>query len=238
MYTVKRKLLSIDVGADRRLKLSRLLAFCQELSIADTTRLNMGREKTLDKGLLWVIGKQRYIIHRLPEYDDEISLSSWPGETLRALFPRYYNILDKEGIAIEGVAIWSLINKKSRHYIFASDYQIDIPSEAYGSELPFPRKLIPPRLRNTAILDANYSNCDLNGHLNNASYIDFILGLIPISFIKKNEIKSLEIDYKKEIKLGQKVAVKYGRSGKDYWFYNEYFTMKLGFSNEKVDYLM
>ena len=229
MFQTKRKLLSIDVGADKRLKLARLLAFCQEMTIKDLKDHIEVIEKTDTQELLWVIGKQRYVIDKLPLYDTTISLASWSGKTLKALFPRFYEIKDSDSICIKGIAIWSLIKKKSRHYVFASDYQIEIPKEKYGNELPFPKKLIPPKVRNKAILSADYSNCDLNGHLNNASYIDFILSLIPISFIKKNTIKTLEIDYEKEIKIGNEIAVHYGRSNKDYWFYNDYFTIKIGF---------
>ncbi len=229
MFQATRKLLSIDCGADQRLKLARLLAFCQEMSIKDLKDTGIGIENSLSQGLLWVIGKQRYVIHHLPLYDSTIYLTSWSGKTLKALFPRYCEIKDGTSICIEGVSIWSLIKKKSRHFVFASDYGIIIPKEKYGNELPFPNKLIPPKVKKKAILSADYSNCDLNGHLNNASYIDFILSLIPISFIKKNTIKTLEIEYEKEIKIGNKMPLFYGKHNNDYWFYNEYFTIKLGF---------
>lgn len=229
MYSEKRKILSIDVSANKLLSISRLLSLCQELSIEDTTLLGVGKDKTLDKGLLWVIGKQRYKINRLPEYDEEIELKSWPGDTLKALFPRYYQITKDDTILIEGIAIWSLIKKTTRNFILADDYNINIKGEKNGNELPFPKRLIPPKVKNTKVLKADYSNCDLNGHLNNASYVSFILSLIPVSFLNKHTPKVLEIDYDKEIKLGQEVIVNYGKIKNDYWFYNEYFTIKLGF---------
>jgi hypothetical protein len=55
MFVLPWRLLASDCDAERRVKLSALLRSIEEVSIADTTRLHMGREKTLDKGLLWVI---------------------------------------------------------------------------------------------------------------------------------------------------------------------------------------
>jgi acyl-ACP thioesterase len=229
MYTVKRKLLSEDVGPDRKLKLSRLLSFAQELSIAHTTELGMGRHMTLDRDLLWVIGRQRYIFNRLPEYDEDTTLSSWPGMTLKALFPRYYEFKVGDEVVIKGVAIWSLIKKKSRKVIFADKYGIIIPMEKYGGELPFPTRINAPKFKKTALLTANWSNSDLNGHLNNTYYMDFIESLIPVNFLKKHSPKSLDIDYEKEIKVGQTVEVKYGKKDNYYYFTSDYFTIRIGF---------
>jgi acyl-ACP thioesterase len=137
---------------------------------------------------------------------------------MHALFPRYYEFQHDNTTYIEGVAIWSLIKKKTRKIIFAEDYGLSLPREKTGRELPFPLQISCPKFKKTATLLANWSNCDLNGHLNNAYYLDFVEGLIPISFLKKNEPKLLEIEYIKEIKLGEAVLVTYGKKDKDYYF--------------------
>lgn len=81
---------SQHVTCCRRLRLSVLLGFFQEASIAHTEALGMGREKTLDRGLLWIITKQHVDIRRMPEYDEEITIRSWPGEMMHVLFPRFW----------------------------------------------------------------------------------------------------------------------------------------------------
>ena len=229
MYSIKRKLLSIDVGADKRLKLNRLLAFSQELSIKEMEGFGYSINTMDQNKLLFVIGKQRFIIHELPLFNKEIEMTTWSNKNLKSLFPKHYRMEGDHKLYIEGVAIWSLIHSKSRQYIPSSDFDMNITGEEKENELSFPRKLIPPKLKLKATLQANYSNCDMNGHINNASYIDFILGLIPISYIKNHTPKMLEIDYEKEIKLGTSVEVRYGRYKDAYWFYSDSFTIKLTF---------
>ena len=61
------------------MRLSVLMRLFQECCIAHTEELGMGREKTLDRGFLWVINSETIEITRLPEYDEEITLLCRPG---------------------------------------------------------------------------------------------------------------------------------------------------------------
>ena len=44
-----------------------------------------------------------------------------------------------------------------------------------------------------------YSDIDLNGHLNNTKYIDYIIDLHDSDFYKKNSIVRFLINYEKEL---------------------------------------
>lgn len=229
VYVKDITMLASMVGPDQRLKLSELLSFAQEASIAHTTELGMGREMTLDRDLLWVIGRQRFEIARLPQYDEHVTLASWPGMTMRMLFPRYYELKADEETLIRGVAIWGLIKKKSRKMIFADDYGIKIPAEHQEGELPFPKPLLLPRLGQKTTLKATWANCDLNGHMSNAYYLDFAQSLLPPSFWKSHSVKAVAIDYEKEIRLGEEVEVTYGRKGNAFYVGSDRFAIKMEF---------
>ena len=60
------KLRSRDVDMHRRLRTSELFKLLQEASIRHTEALGMGREKTLDRGILWVLLMQRGHLHFRP----------------------------------------------------------------------------------------------------------------------------------------------------------------------------
>ena len=110
---------SKDVDMYRRLRLSRLFELLQEAAITHTEELGMGREKTLDKGLLWVVTMQQAEILRMPEYDETITLRSWPGETMHVFFPRYYQLRDGAGHPlVKANALWMLVDEKARRMIF------------------------------------------------------------------------------------------------------------------------
>ena len=89
VYREELLLRSKDVDMFRRLRSSELFRLLQEASIRHTEQLGMGRDKTLDKGVLWVLLMQRAEIARMPEYDERVVLKSWPGKTMHLLFPRF-----------------------------------------------------------------------------------------------------------------------------------------------------
>ncbi len=71
VYERRFRLKSSDVDKDRRLRTSVLFSMLQEAAIAHTEELGMGREKTLDRGLLWIVTLQRAEIERMPLYDED-----------------------------------------------------------------------------------------------------------------------------------------------------------------------
>ena len=97
IYTTQLRLRNKDVNLHRRLRSSVLFELLQEASIRHTEELGMGREMTLDRGLLWMVTLQRAEIARMPAYDECVTLESWPGETMHLLFPRYYRVLGENG---------------------------------------------------------------------------------------------------------------------------------------------
>ena len=65
VYREELLLRSKDVDMFRRLRTSELFRLLQEASIRHTEQLGMGRDKTLDKGILWVLLMQRAEIVRM-----------------------------------------------------------------------------------------------------------------------------------------------------------------------------
>ena len=200
---------SQHVTCCRRLRISVLLRFFQEASIAHTEALGMGREKTLDRGLLWIITKQHIDIRRMPEYDEEITIRSWPGETMHVLFPRFYEVICNGDVVITGSALWMLIDAESRGFIFPDEYGIEIPEMNTGHTLPLPgtiRERLPeagdPRIRSVP-RTATFSMLDINGHINNCGYFDLTDDLIPLSVHEQSPPASVDAEYLSEIRAGE-----------------------------------
>ena len=127
LYERELRLRSKDVDMHRRLRSSVLFELLQEAAIAHTEALGMGREKTLDRGLLWIVTMQSAEIRRMPEYDEQIRLLSWPGDTMHLFFPRHYRIEDAAGeTLIRANALWMLVDQESRRMVFPEPFGIKI----------------------------------------------------------------------------------------------------------------
>ena len=139
IYEKAYHLKSSDVNRWQRLRTSVMMRWLQEAAIAHTEELGMGREKTLDRGLLWIVSLQRTEILRLPVYDEKIIVRSWPGKTMHVFFPRYYELVTEDGEPlVRASALWMLLDEKTRRFVFPEAYGIVINGVVTGSETALP----------------------------------------------------------------------------------------------------
>ena len=217
VYEKSYRLLSSDVDAQRRLRLSRLFTFLQEASIAHTTELGMGREKTLDKGLLWIVTLQQVKVARLPVYDEDVRLLSWPGETMHLYFPRYYRMEDLAGNELlSGSALWALMDLGSRRMVFPVEHGVCIDAERGEGPLPLPAAPKPARGEAREAFTVPYSCVDLNGHMNNTRYLDLCEDRMPAD-LRERAVREIRAEYSGEAKLGEAVTLTVERQGNGFF---------------------
>lgn len=208
---------SEHVDCFRRLRTSTLFALLQAASIRHTEALGMGRGKTLDRGLLWVVARQYVVIERMPEYDERITLRSWPGETMRVLFPRYYEILSERGEPlVRGSAVWSLMNAESRTAAFPDEHCIEIAGTETGRELPYLTRILTTETPNRFDFTVPYSYVDLNGHMNNTRYFDLIEDRLPAAKAGK-QVREIQAEYAAEATLDAVLRVAWGEANGRYY---------------------
>ena len=208
---------SEHVDCFRRLRTSTLFELLQTASIRHTEELGMGRDKTLDKGLLWVIARQYVVIDRMPAYDERVTVRSWPGETMRVLFPRYYEIAAESGkTLLRGSAVWSLMDRETRTTAFPDEYGIEIAGVETGRELPYLTKVKPIEAPHTLDFVVPYSYVDLNGHMNNTRYFDLVEDHLPAAKAGKI-LCEVHTEYSAEAKLGTTLHVAWGKADDCYY---------------------
>lgn len=191
---------SSDTDEFRRLRMSALFRFLQEISIDHTEALGAGREKTLDRGALWVMTRMRVQADRLPEYGESITLESWAGETMHVVFPRYYRILDHAGAPIcQASGMWVLMDRSERGMVFPDSLGVVVPGYARGDELPLPEALALPEFDGEIERAVRYSEIDLNGHVNNTRYLEWLDDLFPREHHAAHFWRELQVNYLAEI---------------------------------------
>ena len=221
VYTKEYKILSSDVDLYRRLRLSRLHVWLQEASIAHTEALGAGRDKTLDRGLLWIIAQQQTGLSRLPEYDERVTVSSWPGKTMHVFFPRFCRVTDGAGrVLAETTALWALMDEKTRKTVFPDRWGIEIPPFVTGDRAPLPRV---PRTEETdreTPFTVPFSYVDLNGRMNNTRYFDLADDLLPEALREKTP-RDVSVEYGGEARLGETVTLRFSQSEDHFYLSGE-----------------
>ena len=213
VYTTELRLRNKDVNLHRRLRTAMLFELMQEASIRHTEELGMGRKMTLDRGLLWMVTLQRAEIARMPEYDECITLESWPGETMHLLFPRYYRVLDEGGnTLVSASALWALVDQETRRMIFPDRYGVHVEGCVTGHEIELPS---PPRKAQggeASRFTVPFSYLDLNGHMNNTRYFDLAEDLIPAA-AEGRALREIQVEYSSEARLGDTLSITLEQDG-------------------------
>ncbi len=221
IYEKKLRIRSEHVNRSRILRTSSLFRLLQETSIAHTTELGFGRDKTLDRGLLWIISRQVLQISRMPRYDDDILIRSWPGDMLHVFFPRFYEIWTGGECAVRGEALWLLMDEQSRTMVFPNEYGILIPGIPDGlpsgitSAIRAPEDAAPVF---SEVLKPRFSQTDINGHINNANYFDIIDDLLPEEIPSACFPVRIEAEYLTEIRPDNTVTVRGFRNPAGIWY--------------------
>ncbi|MBO4914089.1 MAG: hypothetical protein J5449_02685 [Oscillospiraceae bacterium] len=217
VYELKLRLGSDHVDCFRRLRTSALFGILQSASIRHTEELGAGREKTLDKGLLWVVTHQYVTVGRMPEYDEQIVVRTWPGETMHLIFPRYYELVSANGETLaRGSALWSLMDRATRTVAFPDEHGVMIPGTVTGREVPYLTKLETIEAPNHSTFSVPYSYVDLNGHMNNTRYFDLAED-VTAAPEHGRILREARVEYSAEAKLADTVEVSWGE--KDGMYY-------------------
>lgn len=216
------------LNARNELRSSVLLRFLQEVAGEQVTELGWGREVLLKKNIIWVIGKTHVEIARLPVFGEDIDVKTWPNKTKLFLYPRSVEALTPEGETLfKASTIWTLVDFSSRKFADTSALGMDLGYLETGTEVSCPSTLRFPDLDQKATLTPGFRDIDVNGHVNNTIYLDLVEDLIPHDFILSHSPKTIDIQYKKEIRLGESVEVRYGFIDGAYCFESDRFLCKI-----------
>lgn len=168
-----------DLNASQCLSLSALLRYAQEISGNHSDLLGHDWDTLAAKNLFWAVLRHRVVIRRLPVCGEEIRLETWPMPATRAAYPRCVRAFDKSGnVLFETVSLWVLMNMQTRTMVLPGKSGVDVPGIIRGDEPEFPGSLAPGTHEKTSLWKVSPRDLDVNGHVNNAKYLDHIEPLI------------------------------------------------------------
>lgn len=207
----------IDTGyvdKNLRLRISNLFLMFQEIAEEHAENIGIGRDKVFDVGRKWIITRHYLKIDHLPTYGDEVTLTTYPGKYNPYFYYRYFYLSDKDGkILARAASIWAIIDAKTNKVV-VNAFDKKLPEESREDELPLPRKIEEDTSTKVMETKVQYSDIDLNGHLNNTRYIEYIQNIHDSSYYKDNVLDEVIVNYFSEIKENEIVSLYSERSDK------------------------
>ncbi|MCI5451815.1 thioesterase [bacterium] len=161
----------------------------------------------------WVLSRLCIEMEEMPMQYEDIEIRTWVESVMRLFTNRNFSILRSDGTPC-GYArsVWAMIDMETRKPCdLLSLYDGDIlryvvepeenvcPIQGHG-------RLVFREARLARTLDTYYSDVDINGHINSIKYIEHILDLFPRERYERQMVRRLEIAYKAESYLGDRLS--------------------------------
>ena len=208
MYEKTFKINSNDVDSNLELRLSNLFRYMQDVASEHCDTFHASHNELNALNYAWVVFRMEVRLSKMPKLDEEIIVSTHPGDKKGFMYPRFFEFYDlKRNLIGTSASMWAIIDRTTRRVVISPKGVNDIPGENDPNDIPLPLKVSGDADIFIEDRKVRYSEIDLNGHLNNTQYVEYIMDTHEPSFYKTHRIKQINIDYDKEIREGEVISL-------------------------------
>ena len=178
-----------------------------ELGVSDKTILE-------DYNLVWIITDYDIEVVRLPRFAEEITIETEALSYNRLFCYRRFTIYDESGQELIHMMVTFVLMDRDSRKVHAVEPEIVAP---YQSE--FDKKLIRgPKYESlnepiSKDYHVRFYDLDMNGHVNNSKYLDWIFEVMGADFLTQYIPKKINLKYVKEVRPGGVITSAVERSG-------------------------
>lgn len=204
-----------DIAVDRygRLKPGMILFLAQEVAGQHCNVLSVDYDTLAEKRMFWAVTRHRVQISRLPLRGETIRIETWPMPTTRVAYPRSVVAYDEEGReCFRAISLWVLMDLNTRKMVLPGKSGLDFSGIERGGELAIPGSLAPVKLEGKDQRTVRYCELDLNGHMSNTRYLDWMEDLLPSAFHREHPLMDFTVTYLSEAREGEVVDLSYALS--------------------------
>ncbi|KAG8057308.1 hypothetical protein GUJ93_ZPchr0002g24916 [Zizania palustris] len=163
-------------------------------------------------GLIWVTNRMHIEIYKYPAWGDVVEIETWCQEDGRIGTRRDWILKDLANGEVIGRATskWVMMNQNTRRLQRVSDEVRDevfvhcpkaprlaFPEENNGSLKKIPIRTDPAEHSRLGLVPRR-ADLDMNQHVNNVTYIGWVLESIPQDIIDSHELQTITLDYRRE----------------------------------------
>jgi acyl-ACP thioesterase len=198
------------VDAANRMKLSSVFDFFQDAANKHSILLGAGREEMERRGRVWILSRMSVFMERRPQWNEELTMRSWPRGSQKLFALRDYDLVDREGkAAVRGRSGWIIVDIEKKRPIRPEALVETLPGNEGLDALPDGAGPVPAAegAVKSAERRAAYSDIDMNGHVNNARYIEWIEDALDSGLFYGAQQLRLDINYIAELVLSDTVEI-------------------------------
>jgi medium-chain acyl-[acyl-carrier-protein] hydrolase len=210
------KIRTFDVDFKNSIKLSSIFNFLQEAASNNAEQLKFGYDDLIKDGLFWVLSRAKIHILKYLTLGDEIIIETWPKGTDKLFALRDFRIYNS-GNEIVGKATtaWLLVDSKTMRPVRPDFLVENIPHHNIEPAIiETPGRIVETETKaEVAEKIIAYTDIDINQHVNNVRYVDFVLDSFRMDHFKEKKISTMQINFLNESKFEDKIKIFKGAIG-------------------------
>lgn len=180
--------------------------FTQFAIIATNHAISFGGWKSSYKDSYgWIVSKMRVKVYRNVKIEEEVTIRTWVTKGTHVVYPRQFEVYDQKGnLVIEATSNWTLLDLIKRRIAMPKrvglSFPEDIPEKGnVNIETNFDDEdgfiFVEKR-------QVRYGDIDVNKHLNNARYIEWMCDILGFEKFNDYLISDISVQFKKETAPG------------------------------------
>jgi len=211
-----------DINARGDVTLTALLKHINLAAGMNAEKLGIGTDTIIPMGITFVLQRFSIRIMQWAKFKQTAIIQTWPAEITKGAFRRNGDLYDENGSKIaEWTGLWVLIDFKERRVRKPKVLVMEIPSHGLlGVNIEVKKFEMPKNAVTFSKYTHNvqFSDADVNFHMNNAIYGDLIANVAEkiaekavqtpkIAENPPNNWQELHFNYLAEAKIGDKILV-------------------------------
>lgn len=209
-----------DVDIRGRMKPGALLRDVEQVSAEHAAANGMDDAFFAGHSLAMLLGMQALRFARVPKCGERLTLTTQTERCRRGTFKRITTVRDEAGREAALVdARWILVDTAAGRILRGPTWQTeDYWQEALPGQLPqVGHDRSAWDLQPAGVRRAEYSLCDANGHINNASYLDIACDALPPESLRRASVTYAALKYSREVPMGEQMDLLRAQNGTG-WF--------------------
>lgn len=203
---------TIVLNSQKRLGLTGLLNLLQDIAWLHAEHLGWGYEDLIQRNTIWVLVRQKLVMTDWPLWGQVVTIRTWPRGVVGVLALRDFEILVDGRKLGECTTSWLTLNWETRRPQKFDPHSFELEHRPAG--LGFQAEKIMPRtgLAPVAQFQVRYSDLDVNGHVNNTRYAQWILDSVSMDEISSLQLVEYEVNFLDESRVGDEVVIERGET--------------------------
>ena len=219
IYTEEYRINSHDCDYNGVVRPSCMLRYMHETSNLQMREYGPSNDELRADNKAFILSKINLSFYSDLRAFDRIRVETWAVESKGVSFYRCSRVFRNEDLVAEMVAVFALVDISNGRFCKVSDVEFGFDTEPNMLELDIPARFKIPDsvdLRLIGEYPVNYSDTDVNMHMNNANYLDVFCDYLPDT--KNYRVITAVINFQNEAPLGATVKIYRGEDEDGYYF--------------------